>query len=64
MKIVVISLYQALQRFFSCSKNKLPKMWILRRILMPMGVTDSMEFLMEKIRQTKNNAEFFESMNQ
>ena len=45
-------------------KNKLPKVWILRRILMPMGVTDSMEFLMEKLRQTKNNAEFFESMNQ
>ena len=45
-------------------KNKLPKVWILRRILMPMGVTDSMEFLMEKLKQTKNNAEFFESMNQ
>ncbi len=45
-------------------KNKLPKMWILRRILMPMGVTDSMEFLMEKLRQTKTNDEFFESMNQ
>ncbi|MDR2902420.1 MAG: transcription termination factor Rho [Lactobacillales bacterium] len=45
-------------------KNKLPKMWILRRILMPMGVTDSMEFLMEKLRQTKTNDDFFESMNQ
>ena len=45
-------------------KNKLPKMWILRRILMPMGVTDSMEFLMDKLRQSKTNAEFFESMNQ
>ncbi len=45
-------------------KTKLPKMWILRRILMPMGVTDSMEFLMDKLRQTKTNAEFFESMNQ
>lgn len=45
-------------------KMKLPKMWILRRILMPMGVTDSMEFLMDKLRQSKTNAEFFESMNQ
>ena len=45
-------------------KNKLPKVWILRRILMPMGVTDSMEFLMEKLKQTKTNADFFESMNQ
>ena len=45
-------------------KNKLPKMWVLRRVLMPMGVTDSMEFLMEKLRQTKTNDDFFESMNQ
>lgn len=45
-------------------KNKLPKMWMLRRVLMPMGVTDSMEFLMEKLKLTKNNDEFFESMNQ
>lgn len=45
-------------------KNKLPKMWMLRRVLMPMGVTDSMEFLMDKLKQTKNNDEFFESMNQ
>ena len=45
-------------------KTKLPKMWVLRRILIPMGVTDSMEFLMEKLRQTKTNDEFFESMNQ
>lgn len=45
-------------------KNKLPKMWMLRRVLMPMGVTDSMEFLMDKLKLTKNNDEFFESMNQ
>ena len=36
-------------------KNKLPKMWMLRRVLMPMGVTDSMEFLMDKLKQTKTN---------
>ncbi|MEE8517205.1 MAG: transcription termination factor Rho [Alphaproteobacteria bacterium] len=44
-------------------KGTLSKMWVLRRILMPMGVVDSMEFLLEKLRQGKNNADFFESMN-
>lgn len=45
-------------------KNRLPKMWVLRRVLMPMGVTDSMEFLMDKLRQTKTNDDFFQMMNQ
>ena len=44
------------------SKDDLSKMWILRKILMPMGVNDSMEFLIEKIKGSKNNADFFESM--
>jgi len=44
-------------------KDALTKMWVLRRILIPMGTTDGMEFLLEKLRNTKNNAEFFESMN-
>ena len=39
------------------------KMWMLRRILVPMGVTDSMEFLLDKLKQTKNNADFFDTMN-
>jgi transcription termination factor Rho len=38
-------------------------MWVLRRILMPMGVVDAMEFLMGKIKETKSNQEFFQSMN-
>jgi transcription termination factor Rho len=38
-------------------------MWVLRRILMPMGVTDAMEFLLDKLKPTKSNAEFFDSMN-
>lgn len=42
----------------------LSKMWVLRRVLMPMGVTEAMEFLLEKLRQTKNNGDFFDSMNQ
>ena len=45
------------------SKDVLQKMFVLRRILNPMGTTDSIEFLLEKLRQTKNNDEFFESMN-
>ena len=45
-------------------KGTLSKMWVLRRILTPMGVTDSMEFLIDKLKGTKNNAEFFDSMNQ
>lgn len=45
-------------------KADLSKMWMLRRILSPMGVNDSMEFLLEKLKHTKTNAEFFDSMNQ
>ena len=44
-------------------KEQLNKLWVLRRILMPMGTVDSMDFLGDKIRSTKNNAEFFDSMN-
>ena len=46
------------------SKGELSKMWVLRRILQPMGPNDAMEFLLDKLRHTKNNADFFESMNQ
>ena len=45
-------------------KATLTKMWVLRRILMPMGVTDSMEFLLDKLKHSKNNSDFFDSMNQ
>jgi transcription termination factor Rho len=45
-------------------KETLQKMWILRRILNPMGTVDAMEFLLDKMRQTKNNDEFFNAMNQ
>lgn len=41
----------------------LRKMYVLRRILNPMGTVDAMEFLLDKLRQTKTNSEFFESMN-
>ncbi len=44
-------------------KGVLSKMWVLRRILMPMGVTDGMEFLVDKLKQSKNNGDFFEAMN-
>ena len=45
-------------------KGELSKMWMLRRVLTPMGVTDAMEFLLDKLRNTKSNDEFFRSMNQ
>lgn len=45
-------------------KATLSKMWVLRRILLPMGVSDAMEFLIEKMKQSKNNADFFDAMNQ
>ncbi len=41
----------------------LSKMWVLRRVLMPMGVTDAMEFLIEKLKMSKNNQDFFDAMN-
>ena len=44
-------------------KADLQKTYVLRRILNPMGTTDAIEFLISKLKQTKSNAEFFESMN-
>jgi transcription termination factor Rho len=44
-------------------KQDLTKMWVLRRILSPMGVQDGMDFLLGKLRDTKNNADFFDMMN-
>jgi len=45
-------------------KNALSKMWVLRRILSPMGTSDAMEFLLEKLKSSKTNEDFFDSMNQ
>jgi transcription termination factor Rho len=44
-------------------KGVLTKMWVMRKILAPMGTTDGIEFLLEKLRDTKNNDEFFDRMN-
>ncbi len=43
--------------------DDLQKMYVLRRILNPMGTMDSIEFLLSKLKDTKSNAEFFQSMN-
>jgi transcription termination factor Rho len=43
--------------------DQLKKMYILRRILNPMGTMDAIDFLLDKLRNTKNNGDFFESMN-
>jgi len=45
-------------------KGSLSKMWMLRRILNPMGIGDAMEFLIEKLKGTKTNSDFFDNMNQ
>jgi transcription termination factor Rho len=45
-------------------KDTLQKMWVLRRILNPMGTVDAVEFLLDKMKTTKSNDEFFQSMNQ
>ena len=44
-------------------KGMLSKMWVLRKILTPMGTVDAVEFLLGKLKDTKDNEEFFDSMN-
>jgi len=44
-------------------RQDLQKIFVLRRILAPMGTTDAIEFLIDKLKQTKTNADFFDSMN-
>jgi transcription termination factor Rho len=41
----------------------LSKMWVLRRILNPMGASEAMEFLLDKLKYSKTNSDFFEAMN-
>ncbi len=45
------------------NKAELSKMWVLRRILNPMGTVEAMEFLHDKLKYSKCNADFFQSMN-
>ena len=44
-------------------KSTLSKMWVLRKIINPMGPQDSIEFLIDKLKHTKSNGDFFDSMN-
>jgi transcription termination factor Rho len=44
-------------------KDELQKVFVLRRILNPMGTVDAIEFLIDKLKQTKSNSEFFDNMN-
>ncbi len=44
-------------------KGTLTKVWVLRRILSPMGVMDGMEFLLDKLKDAKTNDDFFDRMN-
>jgi len=45
-------------------RDQLSKMWVLRRILMQMGTVDAMEFLLDKMKDSKTNEDFFATMNQ
>ena len=45
------------------ARQDLQKIFVLRRILAPMGTTDAIEFLIDKLKQTKTNSDFFDSMN-
>jgi transcription termination factor Rho len=45
-------------------KSTLTKMWVLRRILMQMGTVDAIEFLIDKMKDSKSNEDFFSAMNQ
>lgn len=45
-------------------RSVLSKMWVLRRVIMPMGASDGMEFLIDQMKESKNNADFFQRMNQ
>jgi transcription termination factor Rho len=44
-------------------KSELSKIFVLRRILNPMGPADAIDFLLSKLKQTKTNSDFFDSMN-
>ena len=44
-------------------KTTLSKMWVLRRLLMQMGPSEAMDFILDKIKHSKNNADFFDAMN-
>lgn len=46
------------------TEEELQKVWILRRIMQPMGIVEGMEFLLDKMKRAKTNAEFFRFMNQ
>jgi len=45
-------------------KNDINRIWLLRKVLQPMNTVESVEFLLEKMRSTKSNRDFLDSMNQ
>ena len=53
-----------IQDRYGFDKATLSRMWVLRRILSPMGTIDAMEFLLDKMKDSKTNEDFFETMNQ
>jgi transcription termination factor Rho len=44
-------------------EEDLQRVWLLRKVLIPMGIHDTMDLLLQKIKETKTNAEFLAAMN-
>jgi transcription termination factor Rho len=44
-------------------EDDLQRVWLLRKVLIPMGINDTMDLLLQKIKETKTNAEFLATMN-
>ena len=51
------------EKSYFFEKDDLQKMNVLRRIIAPMGTMDAIEFISSKLKDTKNNSDFFNSMN-
>ena len=60
--LVVLAMPIWLQPFGAAYPDLMQKFWILRKLLHDMDESQAIEFLLDKIRQTKNNAEFFDLM--
>ena len=62
-RVDALRLEANVSRAQSLDAGTLAKMYVLRRILMPMGSVDAIEFLLNKLKETKDNEEFYSSMN-
>ena len=59
----IVNFYFRSKEELLVDRATLSKMWVLRRILNPMGTQDAMEFLLDKLKYSKTNQDFFDAMN-